>query len=310
MATIRQIAANQKNAQRSTGPVTDEGKIASRGNALKHGLTGAGVVVSDDDLDALRQRMIEWRPNYQPRTPEQEWLFERMVAGSIKLDRCQQQESRLRSLAIQRATLCWDEDRWLEAEEIAEKLSKRPALICQRLQKTKQGVDWLIARWRILGAIFERQGEWTEAQNATALDLMGTPPELRDEAPIEDPAALVAPQISRLKKRLDQSLDALDVFERAAAVSGNPITLPKALSNLRRYEATCRRQYLWALDRLNQSLQALKAAEPTVESATSSTQNQTRWESGQGRVYPAVPTSARMPETPHHSSFEAFHPQS
>jgi hypothetical protein len=40
MATEKQIAANRRNAQLSTGPRTEEGKSRSRMNAWRHGLTG------------------------------------------------------------------------------------------------------------------------------------------------------------------------------------------------------------------------------------------------------------------------------
>jgi hypothetical protein len=39
------IAANQANAQKSTGPTSPEGKECSRANALRHGLL-AGVVIN------------------------------------------------------------------------------------------------------------------------------------------------------------------------------------------------------------------------------------------------------------------------
>ena len=39
-------AARRANAQHSTGPKTAAGKQRSRANALKHGLAGAGVVLT------------------------------------------------------------------------------------------------------------------------------------------------------------------------------------------------------------------------------------------------------------------------
>jgi hypothetical protein len=38
MASDRQLAANQRNARKSTGPASESGKQRSRGNALRHGL--------------------------------------------------------------------------------------------------------------------------------------------------------------------------------------------------------------------------------------------------------------------------------
>ena len=55
-ASEAQIRANQANAQKSTGPKTVEGKEVSRANALKHGLTGAGIVLPEADAAEVRRR--------------------------------------------------------------------------------------------------------------------------------------------------------------------------------------------------------------------------------------------------------------
>jgi hypothetical protein len=46
------IQANRQNALRSTGPKTEAGKERSRQNGLKHGLTGSGVVVAENEASS------------------------------------------------------------------------------------------------------------------------------------------------------------------------------------------------------------------------------------------------------------------
>ena len=44
MASEKQIAANRKNASKSTGPRTQEGKARSKMNALRHGLAASNML--------------------------------------------------------------------------------------------------------------------------------------------------------------------------------------------------------------------------------------------------------------------------
>jgi hypothetical protein len=51
MTSFRQIEANRRNAQLSTGPMTDEGKRRSRPNAVRHGLTAETVIDVLEDAE-------------------------------------------------------------------------------------------------------------------------------------------------------------------------------------------------------------------------------------------------------------------
>ena len=54
MTTYRQIEANRRNAQKSTGPVTEDGKRRSRCNAVRHGLTAETVIGALEDAEDYR----------------------------------------------------------------------------------------------------------------------------------------------------------------------------------------------------------------------------------------------------------------
>src|SRR5712671_5226308 len=51
MTSFRQIEANRRNAIRSTGPRTEEGKRQTRRNAVRHGLCAETVIESIEDIE-------------------------------------------------------------------------------------------------------------------------------------------------------------------------------------------------------------------------------------------------------------------
>src|SRR5947208_12793272 len=51
MTTDKQIDANRRNARRSTDPITAAGKLRSRRNAVRHGLTAETVIGALEDAE-------------------------------------------------------------------------------------------------------------------------------------------------------------------------------------------------------------------------------------------------------------------
>jgi len=55
MTSEKKAQSNRRNALKSTGPKTPEGKDAVRLNALKHGLLSQEILLPGEDEEALRE---------------------------------------------------------------------------------------------------------------------------------------------------------------------------------------------------------------------------------------------------------------
>ena len=87
MATELQILANRRNAQKSTGPRTPQGKSAVSQNAAKHGFLARQTVISSEsqaDFDLYREQMLA---ELAPVSPMESMLAERIVTLSWRLKR-------------------------------------------------------------------------------------------------------------------------------------------------------------------------------------------------------------------------------
>jgi hypothetical protein len=95
--SAKQIAANRRNAVKSTGPRTPQGRAVSKMNALKHGILSKEVLVhglrlkeSERELKALHGRFWE---ELQPEGPIEEMLVDQIVTAHWRLRRALTAES-------------------------------------------------------------------------------------------------------------------------------------------------------------------------------------------------------------------------
>ena len=102
-ASEAQIAANRANSLRSCGPRTAEGKSRSRGNALKHGLTGEGVVLPNEDAAEVERRLAAFEDELNPSGEVGRSLVRRAALMSVRMDRCVSQETAALSERVRQA---------------------------------------------------------------------------------------------------------------------------------------------------------------------------------------------------------------
>ena len=252
MATERQIAANRRNSARSTGPRSEGGKAVSRANATKHGLAGASAMVGPGLSDEFRERRAKWAAEYDPAGESGHWALDRAVASSLRIERCERAVEELIGASRERAALAWDQDRAVEAAQVAGRLAKDPVLASRQLETTLAGVELLINAWCGLLRALETPEGWSDSDASRALDLLGIHADCRAgrtaiDGPegaelVESRKALVLDEVDRLEE-LGAGLARLDEMDRRRAMAGDSALLSRPAKLVLRYERDAWRRY-------------------------------------------------------------------
>jgi hypothetical protein len=87
MTSIRQIEANRRNAVRSTGPNTEEGKGRSRRNAIRHGMCAETVIEMVEDVEDYRGFEAAVIADYDAQTAVERELVLRLASLLWRLRR-------------------------------------------------------------------------------------------------------------------------------------------------------------------------------------------------------------------------------
>jgi len=205
----RRIDANRRNAQKSSGPRTPEGKSRSRFNRLQHGLAATVRVLPGEDPAAFQARVDAVVESLNPQNQLEFDLLERVAAGTWSFERATRAESarlghNVRHDAIEREQrekeaavtlgqrLLWDargpwqlfphstssglkwERRISWSEDPAD--PNNPALLVLRLERTVAGCRWLLDRWAELRARLEPGEVWVASDQFKSVRLLGKQP--------------------------------------------------------------------------------------------------------------------------------------
>jgi hypothetical protein len=87
MTSFRQIEANRRDARKSTGPTTEEGKQHSRCNAVRHGLTAETVIGALEDAEDYKAFEAAITADYDAQSAVERELILRLASLLWRLHR-------------------------------------------------------------------------------------------------------------------------------------------------------------------------------------------------------------------------------
>jgi hypothetical protein len=123
---MRQTEANRRNAQLSTGPVTEEGKRSSRRNAVRHGLTAETVIGDLEDAEDYAAFEMAVTADFDAQTAVERELVLRLASLLWRLRRATTIESGLFKIQAQLAQFRGRRRRCHRHEKMVDHIYKLP----------------------------------------------------------------------------------------------------------------------------------------------------------------------------------------
>jgi hypothetical protein len=273
--SLNQLAANRRNARKSTGPKSANGKAVSKMNALKHGLLAQTVVVRGfklkESTNEFKKLCQEYYAELAPEGPLEEMLVDQIVQAAWRLRRARMAESGEIALSVD--TGWWKRENHNPLRMILN-MPQTPfsdPLVTQ-LERSVWGCHYLHHCLRSVREDVERDGELTESAlkdfkwglrdqpDATVKKLEQFRAWLSANPENLEPEALRIRHKEEVLKYLDRQIrdmgfcmdrreereDAEEQARQAAAVLPSTEVLEKIL----RYETALERQFFRAMNQL------------------------------------------------------------
>jgi len=210
MTTIspEKMAANRRNAQKSTGPRSAAGKSRARFNALKHGVTAQIPVLPGEDPALFCARVDDYKADLQPQSAFESDMVERMALMSWQFDRAARVDVARLAIMVETAAVAAAQRAEQEADALGERLFfdrggplpnqvKRdydcslpwtswsgiaddpdsPKRLVKQLECTGAGCQWLLDRWTELRARIEAGQCWQSPEKLKAVRMLGRQPQ-------------------------------------------------------------------------------------------------------------------------------------
>ena len=224
MATEAQIAANQANAQHSTGPRTDEGKKKASYNARRHGITGQMFAMSPGDDLAFHEFELGLIKSLQPAGHMEKTLVSIMARDYWRLTL---------GSAIEQNILAWGHDKFADQTNAAN---------WQMHAAATQVHSWTMDDRAFTNiSIYQARLRSVITKNEKRLDQLQAE-RLQQEATALSDAALLL----KLAQMKQQVVDTKELTQEIGFVFSNPAMRKKLNQNLILEEANYYAKHGWS----------------------------------------------------------------
>ena len=211
MTSQARIEANRKNAQRSTGPRTEEGKSKVRFNALKDGATARSPVIPGEDAAQFQHRIDTWIKDLAPKSEVECYLAEHAARCSWQLDRLDRAHAARLAFNIRNAAHTASNTLHQQVASLGRLLfhdtrgpiqtyphfeykphiykgqtrvswsglpddPDHPQSLLLELESTAPGCQWLLAQWSQLRRLLDHNLPWQSPDKLKAIRLLGHQP--------------------------------------------------------------------------------------------------------------------------------------
>jgi hypothetical protein len=175
---------NRRNAAKSTGPKTPEGKSRASMNAFKHGMRGQKLELPDEPAGWIEGLAQEWTEHYQPASPGRRALIDRAVMATVHHERSKRYLAATLGAQVHTAEVKYRDQQADVRDHYVGLLEADPGAALKGLQRSAAGCRWLIRAWEGLNDVLAREGWWVPSQLHLAIRLLGRKAEFlnRDEA--------------------------------------------------------------------------------------------------------------------------------
>jgi hypothetical protein len=147
MATKAQVAANRKNAKKSTGPKSAPGKDKTKLNGMTHGLCTEQLVLPSEDAAEFQAFLDAWTDDWKPTTMARAQLVKEAAIAAWRKDRCVRAEATRLGQRIRETVGRRRAQEEKAVDQAVASLPDDPRGAVDRLLATRAGVERLIGLW-------------------------------------------------------------------------------------------------------------------------------------------------------------------